>query len=95
MEFLETSAKTGLNVEKIFHRLSEKLLEKIERGEIDPKNEVIIRKPIPTINYHLIKKELCLCRITLERHIYIIVVTSLFDKKSECPLKKCILSNNQ
>lgn len=41
MEFLETSAKTGLNVEKIFHRLSEKLLEKIERGEIDPKNEVI------------------------------------------------------
>lgn len=40
MEFLESSAKTGLNVDKIFHKLSEKLLDKIEANEIDPKNEV-------------------------------------------------------
>lgn len=40
LEFLESSAKTGLNVEKVFQKLTEKLLLKIENGEIDPKNEV-------------------------------------------------------
>ena len=40
LEFLESSAKTGLNVEKIFQKLTEKLLQKIENGDIDPKNEV-------------------------------------------------------
>lgn len=43
MEFLESSAKTGLNVEKIFQKLTEKLLQKIENSEIDPKNEVLWR----------------------------------------------------
>ena len=42
LEFLESSAKTGLNVEKIFQKLTEKLLQKIENGDIDPKNEVWI-----------------------------------------------------
>jgi len=40
LEFLESSAKTGLNVEKIFQKLTEKLLEKIENGDLNPKNEV-------------------------------------------------------
>lgn len=40
MEFLEASAKTGLNVEKIFHKLTDLLLDKIDNEEIDPKNEV-------------------------------------------------------
>lgn len=39
MEFLEASAKTGLNVEKIFHKLTDLLLDRIDQGEIDPKNE--------------------------------------------------------
>lgn len=44
MEFLEASAKTGLNVEKIFHKLTDLLLDKIAEGDIDPKNEVSFKK---------------------------------------------------
>ena len=48
--FLETSAKTGENVErvfnnklnkKVFQSASEEVLNKIEKNEIDPTNEVI------------------------------------------------------
>jgi small GTP-binding protein len=42
--FLETSAKTGTNIEKIFQILSEKILTKIETGLIDPEAELGIKK---------------------------------------------------
>jgi GTPase SAR1 family protein len=38
--FLETSAKTAVNVETAFSKISELILNKIERGEMDPSNEV-------------------------------------------------------
>eukprot|EP01017_Pseudomicrothorax_dubius_P044843 TRINITY_DN7638_c0_g1_i3.p1 TRINITY_DN7638_c0_g1~~TRINITY_DN7638_c0_g1_i3.p1 ORF type:complete len:213 (-),score=23.43 TRINITY_DN7638_c0_g1_i3:170-808(-) len=37
--FMETSAKTAVNVETAFSQISELILNKIERGEIDPTNE--------------------------------------------------------
>lgn len=42
--FLETSAKSGTNIEKIFQILSEKILAKIETGLIDPESELGIKK---------------------------------------------------
>ena len=42
--FLETSAKSGTNIEKIFQILSEKILTKIETGLIDPESELGIKK---------------------------------------------------
>ena len=38
--FLETSSKTGTNDDVAFVKLSELVLEQIERGKLDPKNEV-------------------------------------------------------
>ncbi len=42
--FLETSAKNGSNIEKIFQILSEQILTKIETGLIDPETELGIKK---------------------------------------------------
>lgn len=42
--FLETSAKNGTNIEKIFQILSEQILTKIESGIIDPEAELGIKK---------------------------------------------------
>ena len=39
--FLETSAKTGRNVKKIFKSVAENVLSMIEQGKIDPTDEVI------------------------------------------------------
>lgn len=37
---METSAKTAYNVEAVFHKTAETILEAIEEGKIDPTNEV-------------------------------------------------------
>jgi len=37
--FMETSAKTAFNVETAFHKTAEEILERIQKGEIDPTNE--------------------------------------------------------
>ena len=42
--FLETSAKNGNNIEKIFQILSEQILTKIDAGLINPDNELGIKK---------------------------------------------------
>lgn len=42
--FLETSAKNGQNIEKIFQILSEQILAKIEAGLINPETELGIKK---------------------------------------------------
>ena len=42
--FLETSAKNGQNIEKIFQILSEQILTKIETGLINPETELGIKK---------------------------------------------------
>lgn len=42
--FLETSAKNGTNIEKIFQILSDQILTKIETGLIDPETELGIKK---------------------------------------------------
>ena len=42
--FLETSAKNGNNIEKIFQILSEQILTKIETGLIDPESELGIKR---------------------------------------------------
>lgn len=39
--FLESSAKTGQNIETVFGQISEVIVDKITRGELDPKNESI------------------------------------------------------
>ncbi|CAD8207660.1 unnamed protein product [Paramecium octaurelia] len=39
IEFFETSAKTANNVEEIFIKMAQIILEKINLGQIDPKNE--------------------------------------------------------
>ena len=41
MHFMECSAKTGQNIEGIFAQASEVIVNKIEKGELDPKNESI------------------------------------------------------
>ena len=41
LHFMECSAKTGQNIEGIFGQLSEVIVGKISRGELDPKNESI------------------------------------------------------
>ena len=38
--YLETSAKTGANVDAAFNRVSELVLDQIEQGKVDPTNEV-------------------------------------------------------
>jgi hypothetical protein len=38
MMFMECSAKSGQNIDAIFIRISEAIVEKIDKGEIDPKN---------------------------------------------------------
>ena len=38
--FLETSAKTGANVDAAFTKVSDLVLEQIEQGKVDPTNEV-------------------------------------------------------
>lgn len=38
---MECSAKSGQNIEGIFGQISQAIVGKIERGEIDPKNESI------------------------------------------------------
>ena len=42
--FMETSAKNGQNIEKIFQILSEQILAKIEAGLINPETELGIKK---------------------------------------------------
>jgi len=37
--FMETSAKTAYNVESAFHKTAEEILNRIEKGELDPTNE--------------------------------------------------------
>jgi len=39
--FLETSAKTGANVDASFNKVSELVLDQIEQGKVDPTNEAI------------------------------------------------------
>ncbi len=41
MLFMECSAKSGQNIDAIFMQISETIVGKIDRGEIDPKNESI------------------------------------------------------
>ena len=41
MLFMECSAKSGQNIDGLFMVLSEGITEKIEKGEIDPRNEAI------------------------------------------------------
>ena len=41
IDFLETSAKTSMNVESVFSKVSEKILARIDALEIDPYNEVL------------------------------------------------------
>lgn len=38
---MESSAKTGQNIETVFGQISEVIVDKITRGELDPKNESI------------------------------------------------------
>ena len=38
---MECSAKTGQNIEGIFGQISEVIVGKINKGELDPKNESI------------------------------------------------------
>ncbi len=38
---MECSAKTGQNIEGIFGQVSEVIVGKIDRGELDPKNQSI------------------------------------------------------
>jgi Ras-related protein Rab-2A len=38
---MECSAKSGQNIDAIFMQISETIVGKIDRGEIDPKNESI------------------------------------------------------
>lgn len=38
---MECSAKTGQNIEGVFGQVSEVIANKIDRGELDPKNESI------------------------------------------------------
>ncbi len=40
LEYIETSAKENTNVSEGFVSVAEKILEKIESGNIDPENEV-------------------------------------------------------
>lgn len=39
MLFIETSAKTGFNVDNLFSIISEHILEKIEKGVLNPRDE--------------------------------------------------------
>lgn len=39
--FMECSAKSGQNIDSVFIQISEAILAKIDKGEIDPKNESI------------------------------------------------------
>jgi Ras-related protein Rab-2A len=39
-QYFETSAKSGDNIEELFLSIANQVLNKIEKGEIDPKNEV-------------------------------------------------------
>lgn len=41
MKFLECSAKLGENVDRVFSTLTEIIDERIDRKEIDPRNEAI------------------------------------------------------
>ena len=41
MLFLECSAKTGENIQAVFATISDTISARIEKGEIDPKNESI------------------------------------------------------
>lgn len=71
--FLETSAKNGTNVEKIFQILSEQILAKIDAGLIDPDHELGIKrgkeitkekeddKEIPLDPSPQIQQKKCLC----------------------------------
>lgn len=43
-DFMETSAKTGDNVEELFRFVSEKVIRLIESGQFDPDTETV---PIP------------------------------------------------
>lgn len=38
MSFMECSAKTGQNIDAIFIQISETIIGKIDKGEIDPRN---------------------------------------------------------
>jgi Ras-related protein Rab-2A len=39
--FMECSAKSGQNIDAVFLHISEAILGKIDKGEIDPRNESI------------------------------------------------------
>ncbi len=39
MQFFETSAKSGKNIELVFHKSASSILESIKDGKIDPANE--------------------------------------------------------
>lgn len=39
IDFVEVSAKTAMNVEEVFLKTSMQILEKINNGNVDPKNE--------------------------------------------------------
>ena len=41
--FVQTSAKTGHNVEKVFRSVAEMVVDRIEKGYIDPENEAGIK----------------------------------------------------
>lgn len=41
MLFMECSAKTGRNIDSIFTQLSDNIVSRVEKGELDPKNESI------------------------------------------------------
>ena len=40
MHYIETSAKTGVNVDESFKLVADKIVENIKTGRINPKNEV-------------------------------------------------------
>lgn len=39
--YFETSAKTGENVDSVFESMGTKILNQVERGDIDPSQEVL------------------------------------------------------
>jgi len=55
--FLETSAKSGVNIEKAFECITNIILDKIKAGEIDPKTEMGIRQGVGITTKELERNE--------------------------------------